>query len=394
MRFLLIVLFPTFLLSQFQYQGTFQPMGMVNITDGSDISLPFRVTTLDLGYTFGNIDFIVNSALEIKWSDSNYLEPQLREAYIAYYPFWGEFRIGKQIHSWGIADGNNPTDNINAYDYYYLFSPDTERKLGSLSMSATYYLENWQLQAVVIPEHTPNRLVIDEPDFPLSKDSEDIEDMNISSINEPLEFGLSGTTTLGESDLTLSYFNGYDRGFSLIQFSPNSGNMDFGYKNTQMFGLNLLGFWNDFTYRCEVAYFDTKNDDGDISAQYYQGVYQLEYTTESELILNSQLIHQYEFSLKGTTNFEPGMGTPFAMFSDQALMLSAKQNFMDDSLELSAMAFINLEDNGYMIGGSADYTITGNFKFESSLTKFSGDGMFKSLDESFSHIKLGIKYTF
>ncbi len=67
---------------------------------------------------------------------------------------------------------------------------------------------------------------------------------------------------------------------------------------------------------------------------------------------------------------------------------------MDDSLELSAMAFINLEDNGYMIGGSADYTITGNFKFESSLTKFSGDGMFKSLDESFSHIKLGIKYTF
>ena len=45
----------------------------------------------------------------------------IREAYFAYYPNWGEIKIGKQIHAWGAADGNNPTDNINAYDYYYLF---------------------------------------------------------------------------------------------------------------------------------------------------------------------------------------------------------------------------------------------------------------------------------
>ena len=401
MRFLFLVFLPSLLLSQFQFQGSFRPLGMVNIKDGSEISLPFRIATLDVGYTFGNIDFIANSALETKWSDSDYFEPQLREAYLAYYPYWGELRVGKQIHTWGIADGNNPTDNINAYDYYYMFSPDTERKLGNLSLSANYYLEDWQLQAILIPEHIPNRIVIDEPNFPFSKTLEKLEAMNIKDVANPLEFGFSGSTTLGENDITISYFNGYDRGFSFA-------GTGFGYKNSQMVGFNLLGFWDELTYRCELAFFDTENASGDISAHYYQGVYQVEYTTNSDVLFNFQFINQTVFSTKGSTinangdiepltkdNFLPGMGTPFAMFSNQSILFSTKYNYLDDALELSAIAFVNLDDTEYMLGGIVNYTMTDNFKIESSITQFIGDdGIFASLEESFSHIKFGVKYSY
>jgi hypothetical protein len=80
--------------------------------------------------------------------------------------------VGKQIHAWGAVDGNNPTDNLNSYDYYYMFLAGTDRKIGTLSASVKYYWNEWQIEAVVIPEHEGNRLPFNEPDFPVSQSTE------------------------------------------------------------------------------------------------------------------------------------------------------------------------------------------------------------------------------
>ncbi|HIB73402.1 MAG TPA: hypothetical protein EYO50_05720, partial [Candidatus Marinimicrobia bacterium] len=129
------------------------------------MDLPFRLTELKLGYTMGDFDFMLNSAVEHRWGE-NMSAIDLREAYVIWFPNWGEVKFGKQIHAWGVADGNNPTDNLNAYDYYFMFLPGTDRKVGSLSAAMTVYWDDWQLEGVIIPDHIPNRMPFHEPDFP------------------------------------------------------------------------------------------------------------------------------------------------------------------------------------------------------------------------------------
>ena len=103
---------------------------MYRLSDKSEISLPFRITKGEIGYSIGDFEFKINSALEYRWLN-NETEFQFREAYVLWYPSWGELKVGKQIHAWGSVDGNNPTDNLNPYDYYYIFFSGSERKVGN-----------------------------------------------------------------------------------------------------------------------------------------------------------------------------------------------------------------------------------------------------------------------
>ena len=45
----------------------------------------------------------------------------MRELYLTKFYDQFEFRIGKQIHTWGSVDENSPVDNPSSLDYYYLF---------------------------------------------------------------------------------------------------------------------------------------------------------------------------------------------------------------------------------------------------------------------------------
>ena len=110
-----------FIFGQLSFNGSIKPLVMFNISDKDRMDLPFRFVQLRSGYTMGDFDILVNSALEHRWGENQNPNIQLREAYLTWFPSWGEVKIGKQIHAWGVADGNNPTDNLNPYDYYYMF---------------------------------------------------------------------------------------------------------------------------------------------------------------------------------------------------------------------------------------------------------------------------------
>ena len=144
MKILICYIFPiTTLLGQINYTGLIKPGNMYSLSDQSEISLPFRLAEAEVGYSIGDYEINTNSALEYRWSN-NENEFQLREAYLTWFPSWGEVNVGKQIHAWGAVDGNNPTDNLNPYDYYYMFLPGAERKVGTVSGSVKYYWNDWQ----------------------------------------------------------------------------------------------------------------------------------------------------------------------------------------------------------------------------------------------------------
>jgi len=97
-------------------------------------------------------------------------------------------------------------------------------------------------------------------------------------------------------------------------------------------------------------------------------------------------------------NFNTGMGTPFAMIAEKALIVNGSTNIFDDRLELNAMSLINLEETGYMLGMNAGYSPIENWEVKLGVSKFIGDAddpvnRFTQM-EDFSHLSLGLEYSF
>lgn len=401
-----IVIFPSILIGQLNYSGSINPGNMYRLSDQSEISLPFRLAETEVGYSMGDFEFKTNSALEYRWSN-NENELQLREAYLMWYPSWGEVKIGKQIHAWGAVDGNNPTDNLNPYDYYYLFLPGAERKIVTLSGSVKYYWNDWQIEGVYFPEHEPNRMPFGETAFPIDIPSSSPPLLNMGT--DP-EFGARIQTTNVFGDIGLSYFYGRDRSFTyvgLINYTPS-----FFYRKTKVLGFDLVSFIGDLTNRFEIARFKTQIDMNLDKPYFDTGYYiqyteQVEYTTGNDIMLSAQLIGYIEGpfiwedlgqnrSVQTTLpELIPGMGTPFASFTDLGFMFSATANYFDDAFELMGNTFVDLKDSQSMLGMSAKYSPKDNWKLNVSVSKFMGEEgtQFHSM-EDFSHVKVGLEYHF
>jgi hypothetical protein len=415
--------------AQLNYTGEINLSVMTRTSDQSQINLPFRLLSLNLGYTIGSLDIKTVPTIEYRY-DSSKSTYDLWEAYLAYYPEWGEIKFGKQIHAWGLVDGNNPTDNINPYDYYYLFKQGTGQKIGTFSFSAKLYFRDYQLEAIIIPKHEANRIPSGEKDYPLGLPLEQTIDYPVV---DEIEVGMRLQKTIGEIDFGVSMFNGHDRtpSVSTISFMEMKNGIipkipKLGYRATSVLGLDFVAFIGDLTIRGEGAFFKTKSSKLDLTTlpipgnlfeidqeiSYSQFVIQTEYTTVSDIMILGQLIsssvNDEQYSIRHlltgqiepffNSEFRPGMGTPFAMFSDLALIVGSSGILMDDRLEIKGNAMMNLDGKGVMISVSTGYSPWMNWKFELGLIQFKGDkenlGNVFTKMEDFSHIRLGLFYNF
>ena len=410
--------------AQISVSGEINPYVMTRTTNSSQINLPFRLLSLDMGYSFEQFDLKTNSAIEhrIKTNKSQY---DLRELYFAFYPEWGEVKLGKQIHSWGTADAINPTNNLNPYDYYYMFKVGAGTKVGVLSLSSTYYSDSFQIEIIVNPYFNKNRIPYDEDDFPLAPENEP----EVRYVPEDeVEVGLRLQTTFNSSDISISFFSGNDRApnlFTSIIPEPYSDiSMNLGYRKTTMLGSDFVTFVGDFTVRAEGAIYNTKTPsikDTGLGNNYFelredvlysQYVLQLEYTTQNDLMLSGQFIgssiiaedrkwlksgNEILSSSMIIPEFSPGMGTPFAMFSDKALLISSSGVLMDDQIDIQGSVMLNLENSGSFLSFGVGYSPVLNWKLEMATTQFSGNGKLQdpfTLMEEFSHVRIGLLYNF
>ncbi|MCF7823533.1 MAG: hypothetical protein K9N35_05115 [Candidatus Marinimicrobia bacterium] len=447
-RLALLVLLPFTLLGQLNISGEVSPSAMIRISDGSIIDLPFRPFSLSVDYALGDFELKTTTAIETRWKDPEFSSDmiQFREAYLEWYPSFGEVKLGKMIHAWGAADANNPTDNLSPYDYYYMFLTGTDRKIGTLSMSGKAYLGDAQLELIAIPEFESNRFPLNEPDFPINIPIPDGAQYFYPE-NE-FEFGARLRYAMGLGDISASYFKGNDRSFSpagveidlspTFQGLPPSFMSHLTYRSTDVMGLDAVLFPGDWTLRGEFAYFRTKTPDIDhgmskftYDAQYLQSVLQVEYSfansvqlmgqfisnkyidTESEFVKDNNFL-ALENMLQNTSDpsldplrtmlssftipeFSAGMGTPFAMIADKVVMLSSMATILDNDLEIRGMLMVNLDETGYMLNAGGEYTIKEGLSFDATLGYFIGgdeDGnRFKEL-EDFSNVTLTMKYSF
>lgn len=420
---LLIPFFFTIVFSQIQFSGDITASGLFQVEDASEISLPFRFVSFQALYALGDIEIRTQAAHEVRWNNLG-SRLDIREFYVTWYPEFGEISIGKQIFAWGMADGNNPTDNLSAYDYHYLFKTGTDRKKGSISASLKVYLGNWQINTVFLPRHEPNRLVFDE-DFPVQPPFHPNADQIFSMDNEK-EYGVRITGYQSNSDISISWFHGHDR--LLTPFvqqtdyasddNPQTTPTKFGYRRTDVFGLDISNFTDLVVQRHELAIFHTSLDrepylqvlpDGEvfrhIDVWYAQFVMQFENTTFDDLLLSVQYLgHEILTSdispyVWGIPEFQMGMGTPFAMLFERVLIISAARTWLDNRLEVKPMLLTDLKKSGYMAGLSIEYSPYEQWTLNCGASLFKGvdhlsqQYIFNKL-EVFSNFSLGIKYSF
>lgn len=242
-----------------------------------------------------------NQGLLLRWDEAypskdRYLE--ILEAYIDLYLPDLDLRAGIQKFAWGTLDQLNPTDNLSPMDLRSLFAAeDSERKLGVPALRALYgsVSEAVQIELVWIPILVPYRfpdptdrwyppllqasqeVIVTVPEFPLAvpleiRQTNREPDLPARTFRHG-EVGLRVARTLGNVDLGVSYFDGYDRrpvvradGVVITDFVFLPPQANFIYRldirpdfhRVQVYGTDLAAGFGNFTVRAEAAYFKSR----------------------------------------------------------------------------------------------------------------------------------------
>jgi len=421
------------------------------IDDGSVIKLPFRLLSYDLNINYMNFSINTKWGIEHKIKSFNTNQPfsdlaydlispdnvdytsDFREFYLSYFPSFGEIKMGKQIHAWGATDVSSPIDVLNPIDYYYLFTDADETKIGRNSLVMNLYLEPIKIELLIMPNHIPNIIPNNDPDFPITlptsiQDYQFLDKFDKHGLEkhffEPIEYGGYLQYSTDNMDWTFYYFSGYDRNFNLYGANVFSDEFDintvtdtvFSYRKTQMYALSNISFIGDATLRSDFAYFNTNSGSQsisdrlyygqdpisefldfsnniassyfNISGQYYQYNVQLEYPLPLGIDFTSQIFGYEKINIEGDvvdvalTNFEiyldgkdffyPGMGSSMATLAKNGLLMNLKKSIWDDIIEIQLSNLLDTQDNGQLTQFKFTYNIVEDVNF--SLLYYRGKG--------------------
>jgi hypothetical protein len=230
---------------------------------------------------------------EVYPSKDRYLE--IAEAYLSFYVSELDLRVGIQKFAWGTLDQFNPTDNLNPWDLRHPFTTDSlERKIGIPAVRALFgsSFSSVLVEAIWMPFYVPYRMpdpgdrwyppLFDAvtsyptPDFGLPIDLPPIDIVQVNTepdlpprTFENSDFGIRLSRTIGNADISASYFYGFDRQpvFGVdgtivtdLQFLPPK--LDLTYlmnlrpqlHRVQIFGLDMAMSRGAFTIRAEGAF--------------------------------------------------------------------------------------------------------------------------------------------
>ena len=336
---------------------------------------------------FATIDLISKNSLEYNWK-SNYINYDFREIYLSWYPNFGEVRLGKQIITMGLADGNNPSDNINPYNYNYLFLSGVDRKIGVNSLYSDFYIDDYQISILLKYDNTKSLL-------PRGNENSIFHPISLYDSQRDIEYGVAFKMMLANNDISLSYLRSKDH-----MPTPINTQNDIDYKKTDMLGFNTVGFLKDLTYRIEAVYFLSKYNNV-LHGTYTQHTAQIEYETLNETMLTLQHIQEH-ILYDNYGNFISGIGNPILSIFNNSLILSINKKFLDQTLDSNLGLIANIENKLHSLSVNFDYDLNNNVKINFKILKFitmtsqfpneREQDFYKTIEEN-SQMTMSIKYT-
>ncbi len=207
-------------------------------------------------------DWYYPGAYEGTLNDKTMFAADLKEAWIGFILGDFDLNIGKQILTWGQADGTNPTDNVNpVYIGTRSVSGSMEKKMGIPMVNLRYYLPtiDGNIQAVFMPMASQNNM-------PGLDDYISIKTPDMSVEN--MEGGIRGLFYPGAISFSVSYLTIMDRYPSdalkteMIPYTTITVPTELGHNRQHIIGLDAVWLVNGFDFRTEWAYTITKDFEG------------------------------------------------------------------------------------------------------------------------------------
>ena len=211
----------------------------------------------------------------------------LKEAWVDFALGDADLRLGKQLFAWGLADGNNPTDNLNARHVgTRLVSTLDEQKMGAIAANVVYNLpgNSGSVQGVFLPISVPNDMPSMAMDLTISGMHIVLKDDVVPAIAlDNVEGGLRAlfyTGNLSFSASWLSYLDRYPDYKVVSSFTPPSTTtvvLTPFHGRVNQFGLDAAYLTGGFDLRTEWAFTlsgDTSGNDPAVRNSSLTGVVQ------------------------------------------------------------------------------------------------------------------------
>lgn len=332
------------------------------------------------------------------------IEPvKLDEAYADIYLKNTDLRVGRQVVSWGTADGINPTNYINPRELSFTDTGSGGKPLAILK--ANYYGKKADMTGVIVfdfePQEIPEELEIATaqliPGFGGFPSPAEIE-----NTLENMEFALRVEKRIAGWDAKLSYFHGWEDYPALWielepglmpQFEPRAQ-----YQRVDKVGLatagsiKKVGLWSEMAYVMPREIEEMRNAFVSFSMNkpYLQAVLGADYTF-GEIYLEGQYIYYENGSLLSPYGQYEAGGD---IIAGNYLMVQSSYE-IDQAQSLRLGGIVNLQDSSYTLMPQYTYAINEVTDLSLSGVLFLGEaatefGMLKSMD----FIDLGIKVSF
>lgn len=329
-----------------------------------------------------------------------------------------DYQVGRQVISWGTADGFNPTNYFSRMNSNALLSGDFSGE-PMWAGQAIYYAPTWSVTGVVIPIFAPQgidaqmrRMITDKgPQGTMVLEA-------IEGTKKPLglgknsELALRAETQFAGFDLQASYFSGFEPlpGLEMVlTFNPDLGlvipSMEGTYRRQRFFGLAATGtlgpagVWGELSYGGPVAFKESANPlvqriPLSIDEKYLQAVVGGDYTFDlgKGLLVQGQYIYRGQGSL-----FEPYVMpnletmTPGEIESAHYLYGRLGYNFSADS-SIDIIILHGFKEEGGLIRPAYTHRFPNSMQLELSLIALYGK---EELSSSLgSQARIAVKYQF
>lgn len=301
---------------------------------------------------------------------------QLREAYAYYSDDHWDLRAGRQIITWGVADGLRLTDIISPMDYTEFLAQDYDDiriPVGGLRLR--YSREKWCFEVVAVPVSSFFELPTDDNN-PWSIGQLPISDEPTHRLSN-MEYGGRLSFFLSGIDFSLSALHTWNK-------QPVVCNGVGEYRRMTMLGADCSIPVGRFVIRGELAeYLDEAQSSltQDIPrAASTNALIGIDWYAGNDWSLSAQYAHKYVSwgELRHT-----GLST-----------LRVSKELFNNTLKLQTFAYVDVTDGGIFNRLSADYALNDQLHAILGYDYFHADrGMFTIYDKN-SEIWLKFKYSF
>ncbi len=327
----------------------------------------------DLAYRLNNRNTYSDQVL-----DSNETELEIREAFIRG-PISSnlDLTLGRQIVAWGSADSIRTVDVLNPLDFREPGMVDIEDlRLPVFMLKFDYYIANWSLTGVAIPEIKMNKNPAYGSDFYFGDASSPEPKEEIPPSFDSNEYGLALQGRFQGWDLSFYWANVFDEQ-AYAEITENGFILK--HKRIDLWGASgniALGNW---IIKSEIAYLDglkfTRLDKNVVRSDIMIGV---EYSGFSNTILS------IEAANKHIINYVSDLKTPpnNSKKDEGQIFFRYSRTFLRERLELVGQASIL----GFSIDDGAFYRGTLRYELKQAMSIQVGGIVYQSGDSRISQI--------